>query len=540
MARKPNKPVAGISLTEERLDIAVLDPKTGSIIDGNTIGVQAGTLTNPELLKQALSQLLGGCNTKWKDAYLSAPTDLLRQIEMPKMADKDLFTALSSEAERYQAFQGTEAIADFCRQPARPDSPPGTDRMVFGGVRQDLVTQWLQTFNKLKIKPIGLDIHINQILRAMAGSGVLDAVVQQAGPEALWGAAFRGRSHVWFVLWRGNTLVELREVNMDLGAMATEDDLTKIILENDIEDELRRTAQGHGQVAVWLAEGLSPELMSALSTKLEVPIQPIALGPIVADNVTAPLHPAAIGAAMMPLIPFPFEMNFLLGEGGALMQKASKAAAEEGKKGGKKGKADKSSSNSMGQIAPLAFKAGVASIVFMGIIAALVWGYHEFMVKPQLKTTQTALATKQATQQQLTAERTALQQQYDSRAGQADVIHKVVQQNRLFPAILDDLHTITPTSVWMYSLSLSPNLTLRGKGLSETAVVKFAKQFDPLTYVSQVKVNKISRELVGENAVYDFELAGSTNAAALMPPPPAEKEEATPPMPSPSTPGGDA
>ncbi len=508
---------------EDRLDMAVFDPKTGAVIDGNTVGIQAGALGNPELLKQSLAQLLGGCNAKWKDLYLSAPTDLLRQIEMPKMADKDLFTALSSEAERYQVFQGTEAVADFSRQPPRPDSSPGTDRLVFGGVRQDLVAHWLEAFGKLKIKPVGLDIHINQTLRAMAGSGVLDAVVQQAGPDALWGAVFRGHNHVWFVLWQGNTLVELREVNMDLGAMATEDELTKIILENDIEDELRRTAQGYGAVAVWLAEGLSPELMQALSTKLEVPIQPIVLGPIVAETVTAPVHPAAIGAAMMPVVNFPFDMNFLLGERGALMQKAAKAADA---KGGKASGGGESSSAAPSKIAPMLMTIGVASLIIMGLLATSVWGYHNMIVKPQLASVKTELAKEQATQQKLTAERASLQQKHDGRSAQAEVIHRVVQQNRLFPAVMEDLHTLTPTSVWMYSLDLNQNFVLKGKALSETAVVKFAKQFDPLPYLSQVKVNRIAQELVGVNPVYDFELTGNTNPSALTPPQPSSPKGA--------------
>lgn len=525
--RPSKKPAIGISLMEGRLDLALYQPKDNAITKGVSLALPPGGLDDPQQLKEALQQGLNQIVAKGvKQVGVSVPTALLRQMEMPRLSDKDLFTALSSEAERYQAFQGVEAVADFDRLPPLAGQAMDAERVAYGALRRDRLEKWLGVFQQLKLNVTRVDIHINQMLRALAGSGVLDAVVQQAGANAYWGALFRGSQNVWFALFQATQLVELREVNMDLGAMAGEDDLTKIILENDIHDELRRTAQNFEPVAVWLADGLDPAFMASLSEKLGVSVQPCQIGPIVSPDVSVDLHPTAVGAALSSQVDFPFNMNF------ASLAKADKSVAKDVSGG------DLASGSGGGfaeKYGTLLMSMAVASFLLAGAVAVILWGYLQFVVKPKAADIQQKVQAAQLKEAQLTAERNRLQVQYDTRASMADLIHRVIRQNRLFPALMGDLHTMTPSNVWVYELDVSNRLQISGKGMNDTAILKFAKQFDPLDYVRNVSVETIEEEFVNEQAIYRFVLSGGTRPEALTPPP-VEKD--TPPAPTGDTSGG--
>lgn len=514
MAKRPNnKPTLGIALSEGQLDLAVLEPKHGQITRAARLPLPPEGLDNPEQLKQVLQQGLSQVNAKGiKSVGVSVPTTLLRQLEMPRLNDSDLYTALSSEAERYQSFQGVEAVADFARMPALPNQAPGTERIVYGGLRKDRLQGWLGVFQSLKLQVNRLDIHINHMLRALASSGVLDAVVQQAGEAAYWGILFRGNQNVWFALWQANQLMELREVNMDLGAMASEDELTKIILENDIYDEIRRTAQHYQPVAVWLTDGLEPGLMASLSEKLGVPVQPCELGPIVSDQVEIVCHPAAIGAAFSRDVDFPFGMNFSRLTGASKLSD-KKLASDDG------GGADPSGALGGVKLGPLLLMLGAGVCALALLFTVGLWVYTNVMVAPKARDLTAQVQQQEAEQSRLKAEEAALQRQYDTRASLADLIHRVIQKNRVFPALMGHLHTVTPTNIWVYKLDVGNQLRIEGKGLSDTAIIKFAKQFDPLAYTEQMAVHTIEEEFVNDEAIYKFELRGATRPGALTPDP---------------------
>ena len=172
---------------EGALEWLVLDSATGQPLQSSTLPLNPGELDLPAAaLADRLKALVRQVPSGVKCIHLSVPTALLRMTEMPSLPPKEMTMALSSEAERYRVFDGTEAVVGYYPLPPQPFQAAGTDRIVFSALRQDRLANWLQACKLAKLKLASVDVHVGQQLRALAAAGVLDGILQQAGEEAFW------------------------------------------------------------------------------------------------------------------------------------------------------------------------------------------------------------------------------------------------------------------------------------------------------------------------------------------------------------------
>ncbi len=503
MAGKKRKgPHVGVSITDTQLEIAFFDPKTFQISQSHQValpetvmGENGDKVLDLNQLASIIKSALGNLKPKVKAVNLSLTATLLRMVEMPKMEPQELYLSLSSEAERYKSFDDTEAVVDFHILPPTEGLSPSMNRVVFGAIRSDTFSSIQGAFKAAKIKIASVDIHPLDTLRAMAGTGVLDSLVEQIGPENTWGTVFIEPERVRFSLWKGNSLIDLREVSMDTTEFAYAGPDAPFVY--DLVDEIRRTTKNLVP-SLWLTQDLPENIGQKLSEQLGVPVRPCVLG----NNLRLDqpgISLATVGSAMHTKIEYPFDFDFMTG--------ASQAAAM-----GKKGAAAAVVEDVEEGPGPTILIVSGAVLTFL---ALLVWGglaaFNVFFLGLQVQNLTAEEGVKMNRTQQLTLEMNALRMTSDLRAQVIDVINQARIRNAIYLNLTEDLQSLTPDKVWVYHIEAGDGLALEGKALSHQAVIDFARQFDSLLYARDVIIDGIQEEANGSSILYKFKIHGRSH-----------------------------
>lgn len=494
-SKKQSNVFLGIALSHGAIELTSFNPGTQKIEVAAAVELNPGELDDENVLIGKCQALFSQVTIPVKEAHLTVPGALLRLIEMPKMPTKELYMALSSEAERYKIFDGTEAVVDFTTLPVTEASAPNSQQVVFGALREDQLNRWMSVFQSLKIKIVSVSNNLSNVHRAMAGSGVLDGLLQQAGENAYWGVLYRGLSHVWFVLWQGNTLVELREVNMQMAGLETAEPDIQAMIYGDLSDELIRTAKHVDSIAVWLTYGFSEQQNLILAEKAGQSVRQAFVGPVFEYEAYASLP--AVGAAMTSVVDYPFGLDFLTGSSQLGKVQASTKSAEV--------VGPESSSPLPTIIIGLGILVTVLSVALWGVLSLYDW----FGVGKQLANAEKLKVEKTQEKTQLDAEIQTLTVKEGQQLAIINLIKRVQHRDRLYPEFLADLTDITPSDVWVYDATLGNNFSVRGKGISHQSVILFARQFDPLTFVKNVSIESVLEESTNDGQVrFDFEIKG--------------------------------
>lgn len=492
-ARKRKGSNVGISINERTLQVTQFNPKGFQLNASATFDIPAGLLNQEQVLdpqglgdfiKAALSSL------KIKSANLVLPATLLRLVEMPKLEPKDLYMSLSSEAERYKAFDNTEAVVDFEALPPLESTAATVQRVIFGAIRKDTFDIYRQIFSQCKIKLEAIDLEPFCVLRSMAGSGVLDSLIQQIGETAVWGALFMSPERTHVTLWRANQLIEFREVN--LTAMGLEHEPADSPIMEDLIEEVDRTVTVNKPV-VWLTHQTPPNAAEAIGQHFNIPVRPCMLGPNLSIDDESILLQTA-GAAMYPTIFYPFDINFL-----------TDAAPVSTPAGNTKATPSQDDNN---PVAGLLIGAALACCLILGVIAGGLFLYDSLIVSNQLND-----ANKKHSQ--MTTQIASLQQQvqilkdkYELRAAIIDVIENAKYRNALYTHFSNDLKSLTPGRVWLYNVEIDDRITMEGKALQHQPVVDFARKLDNITYSKQVLFDEIQEELNNTQRIFKFKISG--------------------------------
>jgi Tfp pilus assembly PilM family ATPase len=303
MASKVTNAV-GIAIRQNAIDAVLLnqDKETQQYhvvqsefqpLDGGIFAHEGDVLADPQGLGEALAGVLKNLGaTRIRDIHVSIPGTLLRMVDMPALGEKELYLSLSSEAEQYKSFDNTDSAVDFHKLGTGSDN---LERLIFSAVRMDTLQGYTKAFQLAKIKPLTIDFEILNILRAMAGTGVLDSLVQQIGPDNYWGGIFVEPDRVRITLWKANEIQELREIHIDTRGYATAGETSFQI--EDLFQEIRRTCKDR-LPAIWMTHRLPPAFQQMLMQKLGVPFKECFLSPNF-EMDRPDIDMAAVGAAFL-------------------------------------------------------------------------------------------------------------------------------------------------------------------------------------------------------------------------------------------------
>ncbi len=496
--KKNKKPVyVGLSITQTAIEAAVFDPKAFSIVQSSSCPVPEGLfdedgdrVLDEGLLKEVIGEVLRDLKLKSSVVHLSVPGTLLRMVEMQRMGESELYVALSSEAERYKTFDDADAIVDFADIESENQNPQGQHNIVFGAIRSDSMQTYQRVAKQLKFKIASVTLEPLNVLRAMAGTGVLDSLIMQIGQDAHWGTIFVEPTRIRISLWQANRLLELRETQMMTHDFASATGDSMVV--EDIVEEIRRTTK-MAQPSIWLTHNMPFTMEQILNERLNVPFRAAPLG----DSMTMSdpnLQIATVGCALTSMVSYPFDFDILSGIG-------------RGTVGGSAEFEDVNQAN-IDWLVPVGGGVLLLCLVATGLMY-LISSFSGAQI-PQL---QTQKETKQAEVAQLQAEQKALQEKVDLDTRLLDMIRSAAVRNHVYVALTDDVKNRIPLDSWVHTMVINKDNTVEIQGVTKTHedAIQFARSFDNIPYVQGVTIGAIKQTLIGPTPVFNFTITGNLN-----------------------------
>lgn len=495
----------GLSITQQAIEAAVFSPKNMAIesyayrlLPEGVLDVDGDVIVNPNALKELIRQTVQELRPKPGYVHLSLPATLLRVTSMPKMEADGMYVSLSSEAERYKTFDHSEAIVDMVPLDV-PGTPPQQQALLFGAVRNDTLNQYLKILKELKLKACSISLESVNVMRAMAGTGVLDGLIQQVGTDSVWGVLFVEPSRVRFSLWQGDRLLEMRETAMDTRgfAHATVDDMVV----EDLLEEIRRTAKNL-QPVLWLTHNMPPALEQTLASRAGCPFRAAPLGQGL--QITQPMQLAVVGAALSSTVQFPFDFDISAGVGrsGGHAHESKPAAIASGA-------AEEGGGN---VLMPLGGLAIVFGLLITGALMAGAWLAGQGI--PELESKVSGVQNEIA---QLELEQRALKKQLELDDLLLSLIRQARMRNHVYVAMTEDLTRKTPERIWISVLEANTGMKLHGKALNHQSVINFARSFDSAPYTGAVLIDSIKEGRLNGVRIFDFVIGGRVNLDLPLP-----------------------
>lgn len=165
-----------------------------------------------------------------------------------------------------------------------------------------LIENLCDAFYQAGLQVTAVDLIPFTILRTMATSGVLDALLKKIGEDAYWGCFGVCGSQTWLTVWHGTTLQHM-------------DCFTTPADQSDWESQINRSldkVQLPQKLKIWLAwQETGMQLpINPLKLELGAPVRETMLGPIYQKRGEKPSL-AALGSALKTEVPFPMGWDFL-------------------------------------------------------------------------------------------------------------------------------------------------------------------------------------------------------------------------------------
>jgi Tfp pilus assembly protein PilN len=491
MWAKTSAITVGISISPSRVEGLVYDVNRQKV--SSSFGYDlpqeiftGGQLIDESYLRQTVVNLAKhlGLN-KHRKVHVALAADLFRMMEMPKLDAGQMHVALSSEAERFRAFEGAEAVVDYFGLDVAVDAKKMA--LLAMGVRRDTFDQVVKLLQFAKLQVLSVSVAPLENLRGFAGAGWLAGVTQQLGENACWGCLLAEYDYVRLIVCQGSKLTTVREIQIDLTSASQE----SMFLIEDLLDEIQRTIRQSSPL-VWFAAGLPANITALLQNRLQVPIRPF--------DVPAALLPegdkiniATLGAALSAYVVFPGESNLLTAG------KPVKRAAVI------KPKAMPMPQLSSGLLAHPTTK--LAAV--MGGLCIAVWGVFTVLgvitdqAVGEMNQKKTLLTTQITEKQQ---ELNALKARSSVQAALLDTVERIRARNTVYQKFGRELRMKVPPSVWLYHIAMGTDITIEGKALEHQSVIQLARSFDDMHYLTNVDFDYLKEVLVGKRPVYEFKI----------------------------------
>jgi hypothetical protein len=176
---------------------------------------------------------------------------------------------------------------------------PEKARVVYATLDSVVLEDYLGLFYEAGFKLTGIDIIPFALLRTMAASGTLDALLKKYGSKTLWGALTHIGQFTWCSVWQGSTLLDTAYFETATA---------------NLEETLEDLCQGQNPI-IWFSwqDSAVRGPMHVLDSLLGAPLKPVILGPFYQEIANAQFQTSvfpALGAALKTEIDFPFHWNF--------------------------------------------------------------------------------------------------------------------------------------------------------------------------------------------------------------------------------------
>ncbi len=503
--KKKSGPTIGVTITSQAVEAVVFSSKKFELeriaitpLPDGLLADGGDKITDLNGLGACIKETIIKLGVKVPAIHLCVPPTLLRMVEMPRLDMEQLYVSLSSEAERYKMFDGSEAVVDFIEIPGGQGVAPNMQRILFGAMRKDTFDNYRRVFAASKIKLASIDMEPINALRSMAGTGVLDSLLDQIGEDATWGTLFVSMERVHFSLWQGNSLSEFREVQMDTTGFSTADANSTYLL--DMMDEIRRTCKNL-MPAIWFTHNMPDMMSQILSERLGVPVRPCSINPALPGQVypdQTTVMPSTVGAAMHHLVDFPFEFDLLSTAGSTAAGKMDSAGGEGG-------------DDPEGGTPLMLIGAGVGTWVLLLSLWGAMMLYDTLALQTQLTDLEKVKKSKLEIVTNLNVQLAEFKKKYALQNEVLEIVENAQLRNLLYLTLTQDLQRVTPSKMWLHNINTDGSIVFEGRAMDHQAVINFARTFDEVPYTGQVQINSLKEGMVGTVPVFDFKITGQVN-----------------------------
>jgi hypothetical protein len=497
-------------------------------------------ISDTAALAECFSRIVADLRPHTRQLLLSIPCTLIRVVELPKMEDEEYYISLASEAERFRAFDNTEAIVQYERLPNA--SSPLNQRLVYTAIRKDTFLQYLRAAKLARLKLRTLSVEPMNIVRTLTTETFIHTVApagENAPAPSCWGTMMHDFDRLRFMVWHGANLVDIREITMSgqLLAGSEQDDL----ILNDLVTELRRTINTVKPLTpqFWYTHRLSFVLLQHLQHQLGVTFRSFQLP----DNLNADradMELSALGCALSVSNPLPYTLNILETKSpfqveynwqDAFSLSAFKGQASSFRPGGGEDQA------AIASLLPVLVGSTVTvAVVWMFLLVGNIYLKN---LQKQLLVTQEQVA---ANVERLNTQLEFHKQNYMLSQKIFSVADASNEVNQTLMGLLDDIRYLPP-SVWISEIGYDEKVTIAGYALKHSDIITATREFETRPYGKDFILHYITEAIVGADSpsVYSFMLGGMLSTTSQAPStfgsgiPTAEATPASEPLGQPST-----
>ncbi|MCE2930431.1 MAG: hypothetical protein LW809_03460 [Vampirovibrionales bacterium] len=316
MSKKKDKFSISISIAANEIEGAVYSHDRQEVIKSVVHKMPMGVLVSggdviadANLLSELLALMMKDLEAHTRKVHLSIPCTLLRLMELPKMEREEYYVFLASEAERFRAFDNTEAVVAF--EEIGDAVNVANQKLIYSAVRKDTFLRYQKAAADAKIQLLSIEVEPIQVIRSMIATGIMSSIAEQAEDTSFcWGSMMHEFDRLRFFIWRGRNLIDIREITLSGQVLANANENPVVL--SDLVNELHRTvvAVKPFEPLFWFAHRLNYVLLQHLQHEIGVNFRSFEV-PNSLQVDRADIGVVAVGGCFIELEPQPYSLNFL-------------------------------------------------------------------------------------------------------------------------------------------------------------------------------------------------------------------------------------
>ncbi len=537
MSKKKEKFSVSISIAANEIEGAVYSHERQEVIKSVVHKMPMGlmvsggdVIADVAILSDLLTLMMKDLDAPTRKIHLTIPCTLLRLMELPKMEREEYYVFLASEAERFRAFDNTEAIVAF--EEIGDAINTANQKLIYSAVRKDTFLGYQKASLDAKIQLLSIDVEPLQVIRSMIATGIMSSIAEEADdPNFCWGSMMHEFDRLRFFIWRGRNLIDIREITLSGQVLANANE-NPVVLE-DLVNELHRTvvAVKPFEPLFWFSHRLNYVLLQHLQQHIGVNFRSFEV-PNSLQVDRADIGVVAVGGCFIELEPQPYSLNFLDKRS---PYNKSKSGFSLGSFGSFSASALQDMDFKHNLLMSLVLPCVLGSCAVVGIAWVTTMSINTSNTNTKIQTEKNKV--------QLSAEIARLKDQIDYYTQRNLLSEKILSianeskgVNTILLGLLNDIQHL-PSSLWFSEVGYDKEISIVGNALRHEDILDLTNQLEQRHYGRDFVLHYIREEEVSSNKplIYSFKLGGllhTKNSAKLNTPKAPEKPpdglEATP------------
>ena len=519
-SKKKDKFSVSISIASHEIEGAVYSHEHQKVVKSVVHKMPMGLLvsggdviSDVSVLSDLLTLMMNDLEPPTRKVYLTIPCTLLRLMELPKMEREEYYVFLASEAERFRAFDNTEAIISF--EEINDSSNMANQKLIYSALRKDTFLRYKKAAQDAKIQLLSIEVEPLQVIRSMIATGIMESITEEAkDPHFCWGSMIHEFDRLRFFIWRGSKLVDIREITLSGQVLSNVNEHSVVL--DDLVTELNRTvvAVKPLEPLFWFSHRLNYVLLQHLQHEIGVNFKSFEV-PDSFQSDRADIGVVVVGGCFTKSHQEPYTLNFL-------DKRSPYAKSKSGFSLPSLGSFSASSledfdfNNNL--LTSLVLPCMVGSFVLVGLVwtTMLIINFSNEHNKVQTEKDKTQLTSnieRLNSEIEYYTQRNLLSEKILSVANASKEVNTVLL------GLLSDIQHLPP-SLWFSEVGYDEQVSITGKAFHHEDILDLTNQLEKRHYGKNFVLHYIREEEVSPNEplIYSFMLGGLLNTQKTLKP----------------------